>query len=380
MNVSLQRAAEIAGVNKTTIAKAVRAGKILASHLRDGQVLVHPNSLDAWIEKRFHEEGGTHDPAMISLREASELVKMRHGAVTDYVKRGTLSTHTNPAGRFILDRQEFEQWRASLPPLRQDMDPSVRYYTFQEIADLVGLNLSVVASAAEKGEMRAIPCRTPYHSFVVEEAEVKRWLQERSKKFPQAELHGERLSLEAAARLSGMSPNGAHAALVKARLKSKGRDGQSLLYPRKEIERWLLDRFHQQGETLGSEQISLRDAAQATGRSVAYLRAQIAQGKLARQRNPAGELVLSRRDLDLWLEVRGPAPTRMKPEVRYTSAVELAEQLGLNFNTVHRHIHKGALQAVRGPKGAWMVSDEALAAWKASPPFQVVAARLRART
>lgn len=636
--MTISRAAEMAGVNKSTIAKAVRAGRIRATTLRDGQVVVDPASLDAWIEKHFYAEGGTNDPAMISLREASELVKIRYAALTDYVKRGTLSTHYNPAGRFILNRQEFEEWRETLPPLREDLDTTVRWYTLKEIAALVSLNYSVVLTATLNGELRATPCRIPYHSSVVAEAELRRWLQERSKKFPQAELHGDSLTLEQAAerfgvtttilrlgikrgvipfckqmsqggsypylvgsedvaaylrarasddawtlhkaaefigmeytllvkvsrlkqlpsrvdrhpnigprrivdpdelfawlaeqpvpyrkeaahlsnlatvaeaarlslsmestvreairqgtlrawkeqiprraldswlkkrglepswkqekntewiriisaarlvdvakgtifewirrkkilskgvgrrrlvqrasvlaqadrlaarprkaaefaqvwspgteltldfytsreaaRLSGMSPTGAHKSLVRSGLKHQGRDGKSLLYPRAEIERWLLERFHQQGETLGDDHISLRTAAQLTGRTVTYLRAQIAQARLGRRRNPAGELVVGRRDLDLWLQAHGPAPARMEKDVHYQSARDIACELGVNFNTVHRHIHKGALQAVRGPHGAWMISDAALLAWKASKPFQIVAARLRSR-
>lgn len=183
-----------------------------------------------------------------------------------------------------------------------------------------------------------------------------------------------------AARLSGMTLNSANAALVKAKIKRKGRDDRGYLYPRKAIERWLLERFHQKGETLNEDDLSLRAAAQLTGRSVSYLRAQIAEGKLGRKRNPAGALVVNRRDLDLWLQAHGPAPARMDKQVHYQSALDIAKQLGLNFNTVHRHIHKGALQAVRGPNGAWMISDAALAAWKAGKPFQIVAARLRSRT
>ena len=88
--------------------------------------------------------------------------------------------------------------------------------------------------------------------------------------------------------------------------------------------------------------------------------------------------MIARRDLDLWLQAHGPAPPRVEKRTQYVSARELAEQLGVNFNTVHRHIHRGALQAVRGPHGAWMVSEEALAAWKASSAFHKMAARSHA--
>lgn len=639
LHLPVLRAAELAGVSKSCINRAVRMGRIAASYLRDGQTLVDRASLEAWIEQRFYEEGGTHDPAFISLKEASGLVKMRYAGLTEYVKRGGLSTHTNPAGRFILDRQEFEAWRQTLPPLREELDPKIRWYSPKEIAELVGLKQNVIKSHCLQGELRGTLCRTPYHSYVVDEAEVHRWLKARSEKFPQAELHGERLSLEQAAarfgvsttvlrlgikrgaipfckqmsqggaypivvgsqdvenylrarasddawtlhkaaefigmeytllvkvsrlkqlpsrvdrhpnigprrivdpdelmawlavqpvpyrkeaahlpnlatvaeaarlslsmestvreairdgslrawkeqiprraldswlkkrgfapswkqekntewmrtisaaklvgvskgticewirrkkvvskgvgrrrlvhrqsvleqsdrldgvpreapefarlwtpgtpltldfytsaeaaQLSGMTLNSANAALVKAKIKRKGRDDRGFLYPRKQIERWLLERFHQKGETLNEDDLSLRAAAQLTGRSVSYLRAQIAEGKLGRKRNPAGALVVNRRDLELWLQAHGPAPARMKKDVHYQSAVDIAEQLGLNFNTVHRHIHKGALEAVRGPNGAWMISDAALAAWKAGKPFQIVAARLRARS
>ena len=69
LRLSSQRAAELAGVGRSTINGAIRAGKLAATQMRDGQVLVDRASLEAWIERRFYEEGGTDDPNMISLRE-----------------------------------------------------------------------------------------------------------------------------------------------------------------------------------------------------------------------------------------------------------------------------------------------------------------------
>lgn len=202
--LSADQAATLAGVLPSSVLALARQGKLSSRLTSTGRVLIERASLERWLDQRFLNAGGTHDPARISLVEAGQLSHQKPASLREYVKRGGLQAHWNETGKLILDRQEFLEWNARLPPLRNQLDPSVRWFSMEEVDKLVGSKAGFASRLAREGELKATPCRTPHHSYVVAEADLKEWLKERAKKFPQADLRGEAMTLEAAAERFGV--------------------------------------------------------------------------------------------------------------------------------------------------------------------------------
>ncbi|MBS2034253.1 helix-turn-helix domain-containing protein [bacterium] len=206
LHLTIEQAAHLAGCSKSAVQRALNQGRLTAVYTAQGRALVLRESLDLWIEWRFFYAGGTDDADKISVNQAAELVEMRPANLVDYIERGAFTEHRNPAGRYILDRQEFEAWRHTIAPPRSRLDPSLRWYTVEEIRKLTGYASHLpIYSEIQAGRLKATQCRDPHTIHVVAQADLQKWLKERSRRFPQVALKGEKLTLEEAARRYGVT-------------------------------------------------------------------------------------------------------------------------------------------------------------------------------
>ncbi len=206
LHLTVERSACLACCSKSAVQRAVNSGRLLAVYTPEGRPLVLRASLEKWIEWRFFYAGGTDDSTKMTVNEAAELVDMRPASLIDYIERGALTEYRNPAGRYVVDRQEFEVWRHTIAPRRSRLDPDVRWYTVEEIRKLTGYASQLpIYNEIQAGNLPSTLCRDPHTIHLVAEADLHDWLRRRSLKFPQAELRGQRLTLEQAARHYGVT-------------------------------------------------------------------------------------------------------------------------------------------------------------------------------
>ena len=206
LHLTLERSACLACCSKSAVQRAVNSGRLLAVYTADGRPLVLRASLEKWIEWRFFYAGGTDDSSKMSVNEAAEIVDMRPASLIDYIERGAFTEYRNPAGRYVVDREEFEVWRHTIAPRRSRLDPNIRWYTVEEIRKLTGYASQVpIYTEIQTGNLPSTMCRDPHVIHLVSEADLHDWLRRRSQKFPQGNLRGQRLTLEQAAERFGVT-------------------------------------------------------------------------------------------------------------------------------------------------------------------------------
>jgi len=112
--VSIQEAARRAGVELKVVYSDMRSG-LISGILTSGQYFFTPEAVESWMEVRFHRQGGTRAPGMVSLREAARRSGLAVTFWRTQIELANFSRCRNPAGELILRESELVDWLERQP-------------------------------------------------------------------------------------------------------------------------------------------------------------------------------------------------------------------------------------------------------------------------